>query len=221
MKRCPGQDKRFWKPEDIYNIPCPKCGYKIEFWKDELRLKCPGCKEVVSNPKLDLACAQWCQYSKECLSAMQTQADRDMCNKLIEKMEKLLAGKRNEVEHRLKILEFADQIQPAEGGNPLVVRAAAIFYDIARFITDNYENRISGILTEIGIEKEDFQQILQTAEIQTNTKDKTIESEILLDAVCLTELYECQKSGNALNAKGKNFYTKYGAKLADSLFESS
>ena len=35
MARCPGQDMQFWKPEDIYDVECPKCQAKVEFWKDD------------------------------------------------------------------------------------------------------------------------------------------------------------------------------------------
>ena len=35
--QCPGQDMRFWKPEDIFEAPCPHCGARMEFWKDDVR----------------------------------------------------------------------------------------------------------------------------------------------------------------------------------------
>ena len=31
--RCPGQDTRFWKPGDIFEAPCPKCGGRSNFSK--------------------------------------------------------------------------------------------------------------------------------------------------------------------------------------------
>ena len=68
MPKCPGQDKRFWKPDDIFMVPCPECATSIEFWKDDPKRKCPKCKKEVRNPKLDLSCAKWCKYAKECLS---------------------------------------------------------------------------------------------------------------------------------------------------------
>jgi len=69
MARCPGQDERFWKPGDIFDAPCPHCGTRIEFWKDEPKVKCPQCRQIVVNPKLDPGCAQWCQHARECLGA--------------------------------------------------------------------------------------------------------------------------------------------------------
>ena len=68
--RCPGQDLRFWKPEDIYDVPCPWCQEEIEFWKDEPVRTCPSCRQAVPNPRINLGCAEWCLHAKECLSAM-------------------------------------------------------------------------------------------------------------------------------------------------------
>ena len=49
--KCPGQDRRFWKFEDICVIKCPNCGRVLEFFKDEPRLRCKGCGEIVFNPR--------------------------------------------------------------------------------------------------------------------------------------------------------------------------
>ncbi len=76
MFRCPGQDQRFWKPEDIFEVQCPGCGQPIEFFKDEPKLKCRKCGQIVVNPKIDLGCAQWCQYAKQCMGAT-TEKRRD------------------------------------------------------------------------------------------------------------------------------------------------
>ena len=65
--RCPGQDRRFWTPDDVYDSPCPHCGESIEFFRDDIALRCPGCKKKIANPKLDLGCAAWCSYAEQCL----------------------------------------------------------------------------------------------------------------------------------------------------------
>ena len=67
MVTCPGQDKRFWKPEDIFEIACPGCGEPVEFFKDDPKRECGSCGRVVTNPKMNLGCAEWCRYAKECL----------------------------------------------------------------------------------------------------------------------------------------------------------
>jgi len=67
--RCPGQDMRFWKPGDIFEAECPKCGGKVEFFKDEVRRKC-RCGHEIVNPKMDLGCAEWCQYAEQCIGVV-------------------------------------------------------------------------------------------------------------------------------------------------------
>jgi len=65
--RCPGQDIRRLKPEDVFNVPCPRCKSEVEFFKDDSSLKCPSCGAKVHNPKIDLGCATWCAFAEQCL----------------------------------------------------------------------------------------------------------------------------------------------------------
>ena len=67
MVKCPGQDQRFWKPEDIFEVACPNCGNDMEFFKDEASLVCKSCKTKVRNPKIDLGCAEWCEFADKCV----------------------------------------------------------------------------------------------------------------------------------------------------------
>ena len=67
--KCPGQDTRYWKPGDIFDVPCPACGSSVEFFKDESKRRCPSCGYQLGNPRLDLGCADWCPYGKKCLKA--------------------------------------------------------------------------------------------------------------------------------------------------------
>lgn len=64
--RCPGQDPRYWKPDDIFYVDCPQCGAKVEFWKDEPVRPCPACQAEVRNSKLGPGCAAWCRHADEC-----------------------------------------------------------------------------------------------------------------------------------------------------------
>lgn len=67
MSKCPGQDTRYWKPEDIQDANCPGCGEPMEFWKTDIRVKCNNCQRVVSNPNFNLECAAWCSFATQCL----------------------------------------------------------------------------------------------------------------------------------------------------------
>jgi hypothetical protein len=69
--RCPGQDMRYWKPEDIFDAPCPFCGTQIEFWKDEPVRICPGCQREARNPRIVPGCAAHCPHRNECTPPQQ------------------------------------------------------------------------------------------------------------------------------------------------------
>jgi len=76
MVKCPGQDQRFWKPDDIFEVQCPGCGGAIEFFKDEPKLKCRKCRRMVLNLKINLGCAEWCKYAEQCLGSMKKSDDQ-------------------------------------------------------------------------------------------------------------------------------------------------
>jgi hypothetical protein len=65
--KCPGQDRRFWRPEDLTDAPCPQCGEEVEFMKDDLSRICPKCRTRFGDPKKDMGCLEWCKYTEKCL----------------------------------------------------------------------------------------------------------------------------------------------------------
>jgi len=71
-RQCPGQDLRYWTPECIYENCCTQCGKPVEFFKDDLRRRCPHCGAYTVNPRNDMACAAWCQHAEECLAQMKS-----------------------------------------------------------------------------------------------------------------------------------------------------
>lgn len=129
MVRCPGQDQRFWKPDAIFEVECSKCGKAVEFFKDEPQLKCRHCGHTVINPKIDLGCAEWCQYASQCLGVT-VRSLTTIRQKLIDEMKKVFGQDERRIKHALAVLEYAEKIQAVEGGDPLVVKAAAILHDI-------------------------------------------------------------------------------------------
>jgi ribosomal protein S27E len=100
MPRCPGQDQRFWKPDDIFEVECPVCEFSVEFWKDEPQVKCPSCKQLIVNPKLDLGCAKWCKHAEECLGQIAGQEKSNLSTRLIESLLNL-SGK---LRRRIRVL---------------------------------------------------------------------------------------------------------------------
>lgn len=65
--KCPGQDMRYWSADDAHEQKCPQCGEMVEFFKTDIRLRCPGCRARIANNSFDMGCAQWCAYAEQCL----------------------------------------------------------------------------------------------------------------------------------------------------------
>lgn len=87
--RCPGQDRRYWTPEDVTEVDCAKCGAVVEFFKTDGARECPGCGKRVVNPKVAAGCAQWCAAAVECLgfdpkSVRASQAGKSAADHLFE-----------------------------------------------------------------------------------------------------------------------------------------
>jgi HD superfamily phosphodiesterase len=154
--RCPGQDLRFWKPGDIFEMVCPKCQGKIEFFKDEVRRRC-RCGHEVVNPKLDFGCAQWCQYAEQCLGtipdevkARRKEEERDLLREKISlEMKKYFGTDFKRVTHALRVSRYAEQILKMEGGHPLVVLGAAYLHDIGIHEAERKHGSPSGRYQEI------------------------------------------------------------------------
>ena len=130
MLRCPGQDSRFWKPDDIFDVKCPNCSRPIEFFKDEPKINCKNCGQMVPNPKIDLGCLQWCRYAQQCAGTSTIKNLNIIRDKLIDEMKKVFGADVKRINHALTVLDYAEKIQIVEGGDPLVVKAAAILHDI-------------------------------------------------------------------------------------------
>jgi len=130
ISQCPGQDKRFWKPDDIFESPCPECGAAIEFWKDDVRRRCRGCGATVANPRFDMGCAAWCKFAAQCLGAEAVGETENVAGALIAEMKKVFGADGRRIRHALGVLDYAERILAREGGDPLVVKAAAILHDI-------------------------------------------------------------------------------------------
>ena len=63
VSNCPGQDARNLK---VGLYKCPGCGYEVEIFSDETRIKCRKCGNYVYRDKIP-SCIEWCSKAKECL----------------------------------------------------------------------------------------------------------------------------------------------------------
>ena len=136
LSNCPGQEKRFWKSDDLFDAPCPNCGQVLEFWKNEPRRRCFACRKNVLNPKLDLGCAKWCKHAADCLGySPEALAADSLADSIVAEMKKVFGEDRRRIAHSLEVLGYAELILTAhllagEPADPLVVKAAAVLHDI-------------------------------------------------------------------------------------------
>jgi len=134
--RCPGQDKRFWTPEDITELDCDHCGWSIEFFKDDGARRCPSCGKRVVNPKVSMGCAQWCAHARACLGYDPKEAqagagnEASLADQLIEAVKVQFGDDRKRITHALSVLDLAEQILRQEDADARVVIAAAVLHDI-------------------------------------------------------------------------------------------
>jgi HD superfamily phosphodiesterase len=135
-RQCPGQNTQFWKPSDIFDIPCARCGGAVEMFKDDVYRHCPSCGTRVSNPKLTLGCAQWCQHAKECLgydpreTARERSGGASLAERIIEEVRAEFGGDIRRIGHALAVYDRARDLLRSEAGDPRVVLAAALLHDI-------------------------------------------------------------------------------------------
>jgi hypothetical protein len=157
--RCPGQDTRFWKPEDIFTLNCPHCGNEIEFFKDEPFLNCRKCGKEAKNPRIDLGCAKWCKFADQCLGRT---PGNDPAAPIIEKVKETLASQFKMDADAMKDLEkackMADDVLGGTKCDPCVVKTSLV---ILFFFRDEkkYNDGISEMLGKAGISADQQEKI--------------------------------------------------------------
>jgi DNA-directed RNA polymerase subunit RPC12/RpoP len=61
--KCPGQDMRNLR---VSVHKCPNCGAEVEIFSDEMKARCPKCKQMVYKEKVT-SCIEWCTSARQCL----------------------------------------------------------------------------------------------------------------------------------------------------------
>jgi hypothetical protein len=130
---CPGQDRRFLRPQDVFESDCPRCGTSIEFFKGDVTVRCHGCKRKIINPRFDPGCAAWCGYADQCLGSLAA-TYRQHPEFVRDRLETELRRARSEpevVERALRTSRLALEEAIRSDGDPLVATAARLLCDLA------------------------------------------------------------------------------------------
>lgn len=225
--KCPGQDPRFMKVQDVAEAPCPECGHVVEFWPDELMRRCPGCGNRFANPENSLKCLEWCRYAAQCMAALRGEEDPwggPLCAELVERMKKAFGDDEGRAEHALKVLRLSEEIGREVGADPLVLVPAAILHDIGRSRPEQAGREDHGqvgrgvaaeLLADLGFPRAIEEEILGLVE-HHHDRDRmnTRNGSVLFDADLIVNLQEGHRpdreahlSRDALTEAGKRIGT--------------
>lgn len=134
LMKCPGQDSRNWKPGDIFDKPCPRCGSNVEFFKDEPVRRCKNCGHRFVNPKMDFGCAAYCRFAEQCLGDMPPELlakRKDLLkDRVAVEMKRYFKTDFKRIGHATRVARYAERIADTEGGDLAVVLCAAYLHDI-------------------------------------------------------------------------------------------
>jgi len=199
--KCPGQDTRFWKPDDIFVAECPKCGAEIEFFKDDARRRCAWCGHMFYNPKIELGCAEWCQYAEKCVPDLvkAKKAAQNFKDLLSEMARSDLEGNPAAWDRTAKGVAYAQDLLKSEGGDPKVVLAAVLLHRVG-------PDKAREFLAELETEPEIVEAVLELLTGQGAERD--LNRQVFQDVMTLPE----EKPGAA-----RQFTTRTAQKLASSL----
>jgi len=132
--KCPGQDIRYWKPEDIFDTNCPQCGVMVEFFKDETVRTCKKCGYRFVNPRMDFGCAAYCKFASQCLGDLPPEllAKRQdlLKDRVAIEMKRTFGRDFKRIGHAGKVARYAARIVKEEKGDTAVVLCAAYLHDI-------------------------------------------------------------------------------------------
>jgi hypothetical protein len=200
--RCPGQDRRYWTEDAVFEVPCPECGASVELFKDETTGRCTGCGHRFRNPGIDFGCAQWCALAEQCLGlvpeggAEVQSTDGALAGRIIQQVSETLAAEPSRLRRSLKIYHFARQLVAVEGGDPRVVLATALLLDLAqgwRVSRPNGSRTATAtprdILEDVGCDEETITRICENVRCcQSDESGDRVEYRIVRDADTLARL---------------------------------
>ena len=233
LDKCPGQNMQFWKPGDIFDVNCPRCGKSVEFFKDDIRRRCGNCGQMFLNPKLNLGCAKWCQYAEQCVGGM---GKEELKENLTLAMKEYFGDDKKRIDHALKVTEFAEKILEGEKeGNPQVVIGAGLLHDIGIHEAEKKYGSTKGsyqekegppiakeIMDRLGWKEGVTEEVCRIiGNHHSPGKIDTLNFKILFDADWLVNLkdeYDITNKDKLKKMISKIFLTDTGRKIAEEIY---
>ena len=200
--RCPGQDRRYWNEDAVFDVPCPECGASVEFFKDETSGRCTKCGHRFRNPGIDFGCATWCSLAEQCLGfapegdSTPTSTEGALAGRLIQQIGEELKDEPARMISALKAFHHAKELVAKEGGVPRIALAASLLLEIANSpegaandAEEQCGQKVRQMLVEAGADEETIQGVAGIIECRRSGKqlDGT-EFKIVSDAERLARL---------------------------------
>ncbi|MGC8660257.1 MAG: HD domain-containing protein [Desulfomonilaceae bacterium] len=237
--KCPGQDPRYWNFDAIFDVECPNCGSKMEFFKDDTRRKCKNCGQYVLNPKMDFGCAAHCKFAKQCFGDLPPELIKEkedlFKDRVAVEMKIRLKNDFKRIGHASRVAAMVERLVGVEKAKPAVLFAAAYLHDVEPTARGNNGSNIqqeeNSVAREI-LEKLDAPQEL-VEEVCSIIKDmddpKDVDSQnlkLVHDAHILAKIQEEIKKGGLLNGGlseiiDRDVLTGAGQSLAHELFQDT
>lgn len=206
--KCPGQDRRYWTGEAVFEVPCPQCGSAVEVFRDESTVRCSHCSHRFANPGLDMGCAQWCSFAKECLgfaperTSAANRGEKAFAAALIQAIEEEFKTDQPRLAHALRVFQYAKELLRGEEGDPRVVLAAALLLETGRrdimganassakpTLPTHQLQRTRQILDRIGLDPETKHRVCQMiVSFWAGEGSEVVEFNIVCDADTLAKL---------------------------------
>ncbi|MGQ9694050.1 MAG: HD domain-containing protein [Thermodesulfobacteriota bacterium] len=239
--RCPGQDSRFWKPEAIFEVPCPRCGHPLEFFKDEPTRRCKKCGHKTVNPRMDFGCAAYCKYAEQCLGDLPpellAQRQELLKDRVAIEMKRYFNKDFKRIGHATKVARYAEQIVKEEKGDPAIVLSAAYLHDIGlkeaeikyQSTDGKYQEELGPpiareILTNLGANPELIAEVCDIIAHHHHPRaEETTNFRVVYDADMIVNLEESKQENNLPPEEiakiiAQNLLTESGRKLAKKIF---
>ncbi len=184
--RCPGQDKRYWGYDAIYEVRCPKCGEKVELFKDEIRAKCKKCGHIFVNPKVKLGCAVYCKYAAQCLGGLSPELiekrDEFLKDRVALEVKRHLGKDFKRIGHMVKVARFAEAMAMEED----VMMPAVLIASYLQELNDLNTSKI--VLDRLGAREEIRKKVLEILEkLPSAGPSDPMEVKVVHDAISLAE----------------------------------
>jgi len=236
MDKCPGQDKKIISAE---SLKCSSCGYEIEVFSDEIKIRCPKCGQISTKQVLP-SCVDWCRCAAECvgpdsyLKHLKTKTIL-LKEKLIKELEQYFGSDLKRINHAKRVLDFSEELLRNEGGDWYIVVPAAILHDVGIKAAEEKYGSNAGhlqekegpgiakkILLKLGVNLKDIDEICQIiAHHHSPGKINTQNFKILYDSDWLVNLkdeVDLKDKDRIKNIIDKVFFTEAARGIAKSVY---